>query len=196
MTFAIGTRDGQVSDLTGENGVRNQIPRRALIFLLTPRRSRTPTIHSAARSTSCAAASRRWVIDRSNRRVGPASVSVRPNGQRQREALDCHAFTSNQREECAQMPEKMARSVPEHRSGCPIHWWPSSPRGCLAGRPRIRKNTPQFGSHPGNPGLEAGAGVSAWTVALRNASRARRLQTGRWKATGQLKQCGIPPTSI
>ena len=27
------------------------------------------------------------------------------------------------------------------RSGCPIRWWPSSPRGCLAGRPRIRDNS-------------------------------------------------------
>ena len=32
--------------------------------------------------------------------------------QRQREALDCHAFTSNRQEECARMPGKMARSAP------------------------------------------------------------------------------------
>jgi hypothetical protein len=37
----------------------------------------------------------------------------------QREALDCHAFTSNRREECAQMPGKMARSAPRPPFGLP-----------------------------------------------------------------------------
>src|SRR4029077_3993203 len=37
----------------------------------------------------------------------------------QREALDCHAFTSNRREECAQMPGKIARSAPRPPFGLP-----------------------------------------------------------------------------
>jgi hypothetical protein len=41
---------------------------------------------------------------------------------------------------------------PDHRSGCPMRWWPSSPRGCLAGRPEKREYLRQFGIHPGNPG--------------------------------------------
>jgi hypothetical protein len=46
----------------------------------------------------------------------------------QREALDCHAFTSNRREECAQMPGKMARSAP-----------PTTVRAarCAGGRPHL-----------------------------------------------------------
>jgi len=36
------------------------------------------------------------------------------------------------------MPGKMARSAPDHRSGCPMRWWPSSPRGCLAERSEER----------------------------------------------------------
>ena len=39
----------------------------------------------------------------------------------------------------------------DHRSGCPMRWWPSSPRGCLAGRPEIRKYSRQIGSHLGIP---------------------------------------------
>jgi hypothetical protein len=42
---------------------------------------------------------------------------------------------------------------PDHRSGCPMRWWPSSPRRCLAGRPVIREYSRQIGSHLGNPGL-------------------------------------------
>jgi hypothetical protein len=50
------------------------------------------------------------------------------------------------------MPGKMARSGPDHLSGCPMCWWRSSPRGCLAGRPEKREYSWQIGSHPGNPG--------------------------------------------
>jgi hypothetical protein len=42
----------------------------------------------------------------------PEPINGRSHHQRQREALDCHAFTSNRQEECAQMPGKMARSAP------------------------------------------------------------------------------------
>src|SRR5271170_5489007 len=42
------------------------------------------------------------------------------------------------------MPGKMARSAPDHRSGCPMRWWPSSPRGCLAGKPEIREYSRQI----------------------------------------------------
>jgi hypothetical protein len=37
------------------------------------------------------------------------------------------------------MPRKKARLAPDQRSGCPMRWWPSSPRGCLAGRPELRE---------------------------------------------------------
>jgi hypothetical protein len=96
----------------------------------------------------------------------------RSHHQRQREALDCHAFTSNRREECAQMPRKMARSAPDHRSGCPMRWWPSSPRGCLAGRPEIREYSRQIGSHLGNPGVTQ----SAW---LPSSAPETRVRGGR-----------------
>ena len=51
------------------------------------------------------------------------------------------------------MPGKMARSALDHRSGCPLRWWPSSPRACLAGRPEIRQMFTQFGSHQGESRL-------------------------------------------
>ena len=52
------------------------------------------------------------------------------------------------------MPGKMARSAPDHRSGCPMRWWPSIPRVWLAGRPDKREYSRLFGSHLGNPSLE------------------------------------------
>ena len=51
------------------------------------------------------------------------------------------------------MPGKMARSAPDHRSGCPMRWWPSIPRVWLAGRPDKREYSRLFGSHLGNPSL-------------------------------------------
>jgi hypothetical protein len=47
---------------------------------------------------------------------------------------------------------------PDHRSGCPMRWWPSSPRGPLAGRPEIRGFSRQIGSRLGNPGHGASYG--------------------------------------
>ena len=51
------------------------------------------------------------------------------------------------------MPGKMARSAPDHRSGCPMRWWPSISRVWLAGRPDKREYSRLFGSHLGNPSL-------------------------------------------
>ena len=53
------------------------------------------------------------------------------------------------------MPGKMARSAPDHRSGCPMRWWPSIPRVWLAGRPEKREYSRLFGSHLGNPSSNA-----------------------------------------
>ena len=47
---------------------------------------------------------------------------------------------------------KWPDQAPDHRSGCPMRCWPSSPRGCLAGRSEIREYSRQIGSHLGNPG--------------------------------------------
>jgi hypothetical protein len=49
------------------------------------------------------------------------------------------------------MPGKMARSTLDHRSGCPLRWWPSSPRACLAGRPEIRECSRSLGVIRGIP---------------------------------------------
>lgn len=51
------------------------------------------------------------------------------------------------------MPEKMVRSAHCFRpSGCPIRWWSSSPRFCLARKPENREYSRQFGSHLENSG--------------------------------------------
>ena len=59
----------------------------------------------------------KWLHFLAHRSVLPCRGLVltnygRSHHQRQREALDCHAFTNNRREECVQMPAKIARSSP------------------------------------------------------------------------------------
>jgi hypothetical protein len=72
--------------------------------------------------------------------------------QRQREARDCHAFTSNRREECVQMPAKIARLAIR-----PPFWIPEVSVAVRSSRPSCskaekREYSWQIGSHRGNPG--------------------------------------------
>ena len=76
----------------------------------------------------------------------------RSHHQRQREARDCHAFTSNRREECVQMPAKIARLATR-----PLFWIPEVSVAVRSSRPSCskaekREYSWQIGSHPGNPG--------------------------------------------
>jgi hypothetical protein len=53
------------------------------------------------------------------------------------------------------MPVKIARSAPRPSFGLPELLVAIQPRVSLAARPEKREYLRQFGSHPGNPGLNA-----------------------------------------
>jgi hypothetical protein len=100
-----------------------------------------------------------------------AKVVCRSHHQRQREARDCHAFTSNRREECVQMPAKIARLATR-----PPFWIPEVSVAVRSSRPfcskaEKREYSWQIDGHPGNPGStpffpDGGPGMIAGMLAF------------------------------
>jgi hypothetical protein len=85
------------------------------------------------------------------------------------------------------MPVKIARSAPRASFGLPELLVASTPRVSLATRPERREYSRQFGSHPGNPGLNGSRRRMSFRISSSGGSTApdNRLQPTTQHASRQ-----------